>query len=111
LLSQSCASRAVEDDDMQLPAPDARMTRRELAEALTHAGFKTAKRTLDRKACRGGGPPYALYGKTAIYQWGAALAWAQGRVSAPMATAAAHRTARRVKEAGTQAQVVSTLQE
>jgi hypothetical protein len=63
--------------------PDALLRRRQTAEALTAAGFKTAETTLATKATRGGGPPYRLYGKIALYRWGDALSWAQSRLSAP----------------------------
>ena len=62
---------------------DALLLRDKTAEALTEAGFKTAGATLATKATRGGGPPYQLFGRRAVYRWGDALAWAQSRLSPP----------------------------
>lgn len=61
--------------------PDALLTREELAEALTGAGYPTSPATLATKASRGGGPPYRRYGPRAIYRWGDSLSWAQSRLS------------------------------
>jgi hypothetical protein len=53
------------------------------AEALTKAGFPIKAKTLATVACRGGGPPYSLFGKRALYRWGDALQWAKARMTAP----------------------------
>lgn len=63
--------------------PNARLPRDGTAEALTEAGFPITTATLATKATRGGGPPYESFGSRAIYRWGNALAWAEGRLSAP----------------------------
>jgi hypothetical protein len=63
--------------------PDALLRRTQTASALTEAGYPTAEATLATKASRGGGPPYSLYGRIPLYRWGDALAWAEGRLSAP----------------------------
>jgi hypothetical protein len=63
---------------------DALLTGRELSEALTEAGFPTAEATLTTKRCRGGGPPYQLYGRKPLYRWGSSLAWARSRLSRPV---------------------------
>ena len=63
--------------------PDALLRRRRTAEALTAAGYPTAESTLATKVVRGGGPPYQLFGRIPLYRWGDALAWAEGRLSAP----------------------------
>jgi hypothetical protein len=57
-----------------------------LAEALTAAGFPVTAATLATKASRGGGPPYRSFGRTPLYRWADALAWAEGRLSAPRCT-------------------------
>ena len=62
---------------------NARLRRKTLAEALTEAGFPTAEATLATKASRGGGPPFQSFGRIPLYKWGDALAWAEGRLSAP----------------------------
>jgi hypothetical protein len=63
---------------------DALLDRARTANALTEAGFPTAKATLATKATRGGGPPYRRYGARPLYRWADALAWAESRLSAPM---------------------------
>lgn len=62
---------------------DALLRRRELAEALTEAGFPTSPSTLATKVTRGGGPPARWYGRIPLYRWGDALDWAQSRLSGP----------------------------
>jgi hypothetical protein len=62
--------------------PDSLLTRDRTAQALTEAGFPVKAKTLATKATRGGGPPYRKFGPRALYRWGDALAWAQGRLSA-----------------------------
>jgi hypothetical protein len=61
--------------------PAARLTRAQLAEALTRRGYKTAPATLAALATRGGGPPFAKFGSHVQYVWGNALAWAEHRTS------------------------------
>ena len=58
---------------------------------LTACGFPTAPDTLATKAVRGGGPPYQLYGKVAVYRWGPAVEWARESMSKPACTATEHR--------------------
>ena len=62
--------------------PNALLLRDQTAKALTESGFPTKTKTLATKATRGGGPPYRLFGARALYRWGDALAWAEGRLSA-----------------------------
>ena len=63
--------------------PNALLRRKQAAEALTAAGFPTSAATLATKASRGGGPTYRLFGRLPLYRWADALAWAEGRLSAP----------------------------
>jgi hypothetical protein len=63
--------------------PNALLLRVRTAQALTAAGYPITPKTLATKATRGGGPPYRLFGKRALYRWGDAVAWAQDRLSAP----------------------------
>ncbi len=65
-------------------SPDALLTRKQLAEALTAAGFPVKKNSLDSMVTRGGGPAYRLFGRRPIYRWGDALDWANGRMSQPI---------------------------
>lgn len=69
-------------------APDALLSRRAVADALTAAGFPIAPATLATLATRGGGPIYTIFNGRALYRYPDALAWAQGRMSAARATAA-----------------------
>lgn len=64
----------ISDDRQQL------LTRDATAAALTAAGYPIAAKTLAGLATRGGGPPYGLFVGRALYRWGAALDWANGRV-------------------------------
>jgi hypothetical protein len=59
--------------------PESKLTRKQLAAALTAAGYPTSSATLQTLASRGGGCPYEIYGRSALYTWGVALAWAQTR--------------------------------
>jgi hypothetical protein len=68
---------------MTLRNPGDFLPRKRTADALTEAGFPVSSATLATKATRGGGPPYQLFGQRALYRWGDALAWAQGRLSEP----------------------------
>jgi hypothetical protein len=73
-------------------APDALLSRRAVAQALTAAGYPIAATTLATLATRGGGPVYVIFNGRALYRFPDALAWAQGRMSAPHATAAERRS-------------------
>lgn len=64
--------------------PDALLTRRPLAAALTAKGYPVSPATLATKATRGGGPPYRLFGRKPLYRWSDALVWAQSRLSDPV---------------------------
>jgi len=67
---------------MTIPTnPTTLLGRKETAKALTEAGFSISPATLSTKATRGGGPPYSKFGPRALYRWGAALAWAEGRLT------------------------------
>jgi hypothetical protein len=63
--------------------PDALLTRVRLSDELNKRGFPISPKTLATKASRGGGPPYVLFGKRPLYRWRPALAWAEGRLTAP----------------------------
>jgi hypothetical protein len=66
--------------------PDAFLTREQLAAALTEAGFPVRAKTLATKACRGGGPPYRLFGPRALYTWREGLGWAQSQLGPTIAS-------------------------
>jgi hypothetical protein len=67
------------------------LSRHATAAILSAMGFRITPATLATKASRGGGPPYQLFGRTTIYRWGSALAWAESLLTPPrsQATAAA----------------------
>ncbi len=66
------------------------LSRTAAAEFLTQNGFATSKRTLDKMAWRGDGPPYREFGRRTLYAPADLLAWANSRLSAPR-RAASHR--------------------
>jgi hypothetical protein len=70
--------------------PHALLQRAPIAAALTAAGYPVSPKTLATKATRGGGPPYRLFGRRALYRWGDALAWAQDQLSAPRTNTSEH---------------------
>ena len=76
-------------------SPDTLLTRSQLGTALRDAGYPVANKTLATKASRGGGPPFQSFGRRPLYRWGDALAWAEGRLTAPRRStseAEAHNT-------------------
>jgi hypothetical protein len=70
---------------------DTKLTRRQAAKALTDCGVPLSEKTLSTKASRGGGPPYQLFGKIAIYTWGTLVAWALAEMGEPARSASEHR--------------------
>ena len=71
---------------MAQPIPeslDTLLRRSPTAQALTALGYPCSDKTLATKATRGGGPPYRLFGRVPLYRWGDAIAWAEGKMSAP----------------------------
>jgi len=70
-------------DTLQAPGL---LRRDECALALTRAGFRTSPKTLASKATRGGGPPYRKFGRTVLYRWSEVLAWAESRLTTPVAS-------------------------
>ena len=68
------------------PNSDAQMTRQQIAEALTAAGYPISSKTLATKATRGGGPVFRIFCGRAVYRWADALEWARSVTSAPRAS-------------------------
>jgi hypothetical protein len=79
--------------------PETRFTTYELAAALTELGLPTGKKTLDRKACVGGGPPYQIYGRRRIYLWADVVAWVLAELGQAASNASEHRFSRRARRA------------
>jgi hypothetical protein len=74
------------------------LTRKEIAVALTAAGFPVKSTTLSTMATRGKGPDYRKFGQRPLYRLADALAWAHNRLSEPVASSSelrvvSHRTA------------------
>ena len=57
--------------------PDIRLTRDQLAVALSAAGYPITSATLATRVSRGEGPPHAIWGSRVYYRWGDALEWAK----------------------------------
>jgi hypothetical protein len=68
--------------------PTALLRRKATAEALSEAGFPVSEKTLATKAVRGGGPAYQTFGRTVLYRWTDALAWAESRLATPRSRSA-----------------------
>jgi hypothetical protein len=72
---------------------DTLLGRSDTARALSDAGFPDSPATLAKKATRGGGPRYRLFGRKPLYRWGDALEWARGRLSEPVTNSSEARAA------------------
>ncbi len=64
-------------------APDRLLTRPGASSYLREHGFPVAEATLATKATRGGGPPYSLFCRRALYRAGDLLDWARAAMTAP----------------------------
>jgi hypothetical protein len=69
--------------------PDDRLTRNQLAAALTEIGLPIATATLAAMAVRGDGPPFQVWGRRPLYTWSTAVYWAEARLNAPRRSAPA----------------------
>ena len=58
------------------------LTRKEAAAFLSEQGLPITPDTLQKLACVGGGPEYALFGNKSIYTPSKLLMWATGRLTA-----------------------------
>jgi hypothetical protein len=63
--------------------PNDRLTREQLAVALTGLGFPITTSTLASMASRRTGPPFVVWGRRPSYVWAEAVSWAQGRLHPP----------------------------
>jgi hypothetical protein len=62
-----------------------RLTRDQLAVALSAAGYPISSATLATRVSRGEGPPHAVWGSRVYYRWGDALEWAKSCYRPPNA--------------------------
>jgi len=69
---------------------DALLTRDAFAAALSEHGYPITGSTLATKASRGGGPPYRLFGRRPLYEWGPGLQWAKSRLSRSATSTSEH---------------------
>jgi hypothetical protein len=63
--------------------PNTLLTRPAVAEALSAIGLPLSAKTLATRASRGGGPPYRLFSRRALYRWGDVLDWAHASMTPP----------------------------
>jgi hypothetical protein len=71
--------------------PGTFLTRYQLAETLEQCGISVSYDTLATKATRGGGPPFRIFGKSAVYQWADVVAWVLETMGEPARTTSEHR--------------------
>jgi len=71
--------------------PKTFLTRFQVAEALEACGIPLSYDTLATKATRGGGPPFRIFGKSAVYQWADVVAWVIETMGEPARTTSEHR--------------------
>ncbi len=89
-------------------SPETRFTTPQLAVALTELGLPTGKKTLDRKACVGGGPPYQIYERRRIYLWADVVVWILAELGPAASNASEHRFSRRAQRARMLAEITQT---
>jgi hypothetical protein len=83
----ACAAQTI----FNLTPPNTLLTRQQAAKALTDCGLPTSPKTLATKATRGGGPPFRIFGKSAVYLWADVVAWVLGTMGEPACTTSEHR--------------------
>ncbi len=71
--------------------PQTLLTRTQLAKMLEACGTPLTYHTLATKATRGGGPPFSIFGKNAIYLWSDVVAWVRETIGEPARTTSEHR--------------------
>jgi hypothetical protein len=71
--------------------PGTFFTRPQLSDTLEECGIPLSADTLATKATRGGGPPFRIFGKSAVYQWADVVEWVRETMGEPACTTAEHR--------------------
>lgn len=71
--------------------PKTFLTRFQVSEALEACGIPLSYDTLATKATREGGPPFRIFGKSAVYQWCDVVAWVLETMGEPARTTSEHR--------------------
>ena len=71
------------DEALNNPRPQTAglMDRAQAAEFLTSHGYRTARATLAKLACLGGGPAFRSYGSRPLYSASDLIAWAEAKTS------------------------------
>src|SRR5579872_1783745 len=77
--------------------PDAKLGRKEAAEALASLGYRIAEATLASMATRGGGPLFSKFGARVVYKWADVISWAEKRLTRPVTTTS-ELTANRLRQ-------------
>ena len=68
---------------------EALLTRKEVASALSEAGYRISASTIATRVANGQpNPPFKVFGRRALYRWSEALAWAQSQCIEPTRRAA-----------------------
>lgn len=75
------------------PSPWPKRLRRNEASAYLSEvhGLRFARQTLARMACQGTGPAYSLFNRVPYYDTAALDRWAEGRLTPPAVSTAAHK--------------------
>lgn len=68
------------------PGIQSYLGRSEAAEFLGARGLPISRRTLEKMACCGGGPPYRTFGRRCLYEPESLLGWAISRLSPQRST-------------------------
>jgi hypothetical protein len=69
---------------MQDDLSNALLSYKEIARELTRHGYRISPASLQTMATRGDGPVFRKWGHRRVYRLDEALAWAEGRFSAPV---------------------------
>ena len=92
------ASRRWRQTTSNTDNPEQLLRREGLAEDLQSLGYPITAKTLATMACRGGGPPFELFGKIPLYRRGPGRAWAQSRLASPARSTAKSQQLKKAQE-------------
>jgi hypothetical protein len=71
--------------------PETLLGRAQVGAALRARGIRVSPTTLATKATRGGGPPFRIFGKQAVYRWADVVAWVLETMGEPARTTSERR--------------------
>src|SRR5258708_21554888 len=92
------ASRRWRQTTSNTDNPDQLLRRDGVAEGLQSLGYPISAKTLATMACRGGGPPYEVFGRIPLYRRGLSRAWAQSRLASPARSTAKSQQLKKAQE-------------